>query len=263
MNNAPEIAKLIASNFIERRDAKAIQTNTGGYQPHRVGPQPRYEERPLAPFDLASLVAHVEGKQTFGHYLVSPEGNTCRMFVFDIDFNQNSIYFPDGPDNPSLTIDPRDIWKGPTNQAKKDLALQLFAMGRGLAKQTQKLLGIKVIVSYSGNKGMHVIGCLPPRTPSTEARKMAVMVLESLKCFEPLKGNNFWKHTLGFPSLDLEVFPKQDEVRPDGFGNLVRLPLGINRKSSKASFFLRMNVPFGEFKIDDPLEVLQNGSLRV
>jgi len=262
VNNATEIAKLLAGNLIERRDVKAIQAANGDYWPHRDGPQQNYNDRPLIPFSLDSLVAHVEGRQTFGHYLVNPETGTVRCFVFDIDFNKNSIYFPDGPDNPSVMINPREVWAGPTTQAKRDLALQVYAMADGLAKRTQKLLGCKVIVCYSGNKGLHVIGCLDPRTPADQARASAVQVLESLKVFEPLKGNNFWKHTIGYPSLEIEVFPKQDGVKSDGYGNLVRLPLGINRKSGKPSFFLRLDVEFGKFVIDDPLEVLTAGSLR-
>jgi hypothetical protein len=262
VTNSSDIAKLLASNFVERRDVKAIQTNSGAYIPHRVGPQPKYEDRPLAPFTLASLVEHVETKQTFGHYLVNPETGTTRIFLFDIDFNKSSPYHD--PDlNLDAEINPREVWSGPTTTCKRDLALQLFAMANGLAIRTQKLLGIKVIVAYSGSKGLHVIGCLPPRTPAADARAMGVYVMESLKVFEPLRGANFWKHTTGYPSLEIELFPKQDEVRADGYGNLVRLPLGLNRKSGKPGFFLKQDVPFGSFKVDeDVVEVLTNGSLR-
>jgi len=261
VTNSTEIAKLLASNFIERRDVKAIQTNSGSYIPHRVGPEPKYEDRALAPFNLTSLVDHVETKQTFGHYLVNPETGTTRIFLFDIDFNKSSPYH-----DPDLKLDadinPREVWSGPTTTCKKDLALQIFAMGDGLARRIKKLLGIKVMVAYSGNKGLHVIGCLPPRTPAATAREMAVFILEGLQVFEPLKGHNFWKHSTGYPSLELEVFPKQDEVRADGFGNLVRLPLGVNRKSGKPGFFLKLDVPFGTFVVDDTMEVLTSGSLR-
>ena len=39
-------------------------------------------------------------------------------------------------------------------------------------------------------------------------------------------------------SFDLEVFPKQDQLSGKGLGNLVKLPLGIHRKSGKPSFFM-------------------------
>jgi hypothetical protein len=262
--SSADLAKLLAGNFIERRDVKAIQIQTGEYQPHRVGPQPRYADRPLVPFDLASLVAHVEGTQTFGHYLVKPDTQTARCFVFDIDLNESSSYH-DPELKQTFQINPREEWMRSGTTCKKDLALQLFAMADGLAKRTDTLVGCKVMVAYSGNKGLHVIGCPGPGTPAVECRNLAMMVLDSLHCFEPLKGKNFYKHSTGYPSLEVEIYPKQEEVRSDGFGNLVRLPLGINRKNPNTNnkgFFLRMDVPFGTFAIDDPQETLERGSLR-
>lgn len=263
MTSPSDIAKLLAGNFIERRDVKAIQTKTGEYQPHRSGPQPRYSDRPLVPFDLASLTQHVEGEQTFGHYLVKPETQTARCFVFDIDLNESSTYHD--PDlNLDTDINPREEWMKSTT-CKRDLALQLFAMAQGLAFRVDKLVGVRVMVAYSGNKGLHVIGCPGPGTPAVECRGLAMDVLDSLQCFEPVKGNNFYRHSTGYPSLEVEIFPKQDVIRNDGYGNLVRLPLGINRKNhnnNNKGFFLRMDVPFGKLAVDDPLETLERGSLR-
>ncbi len=262
VTESSEIAKLLAANFIERRDVRAIQSQTGAYMPHRKGPDAKYENRTLQPFDLDALVKHVEGKFTFGHYLVKPETDTCRMFCFDIDFNKDSVYFPNGPDEPSIQINPREVWAGPTTQVKKDLALQIRVLAEGLAIRAKKLIECKVIVAYSGNKGFHVIGCMPPGSPAVEVRECALLVLESFQSFIPLKGKNFWRHDTGFPSLEIEVFPKQDEVKADGYGNLVRLPLGINRKSGKPGFFVRLDTPIDQFKIDDPKTVLELGSLR-
>lgn len=259
-----ELAGLLASRFIERRDVKAIQSPNGAYYLHRVGPQKEYNDRPTVPFDFASLVAHVEGRETFGHYLVSHEG-TCRMFCFDIDFTKESVYYPDGPDNPSTTINPREVWSGPTTRTKLDLALQIKSLAQGLAKRTAKLVDpadSKVMVAYSGNKGMHVICTMPPGTPADDARATAVYVLETFAAFVPTKGKNFFRHDGGYHSLEIEVFPKQDEVNSDGYGNLVRLPLGINRKSGKPGFFLRVDDPLDKFQVDDPFLVLKEGSFR-
>lgn len=261
MTNEREIAKLLAADFIERRDAKAIQTPDGGYQPHRAGPQSRYEDRPLVPFDLASLMDHIEGKQTYGHFMVKPVTDTSRCFVLDIDFNKASRYI-DPETGVVAEINPREVWADRTTQCKKDLAIQLSTLANGLACVAHRLLGCKVIVSYSGNKGMHVIGCFDPGTSAAACRAAGQTVLDACQCFTPLRGNNFWKHSTGFPSLEIEVFPKQDEVKPDGFGNLVRLPLGINRKSGKPGFFLRVDVELGIFIKDDPLLVLEKGSVR-
>lgn len=261
VTNSPEIAKLLAGNFIERRDAKAIQIANGDYQPHRVGSEPLLEDRRLEPFDLTSLIEHVEGKQTYGHYLINPDTQTARCFVFDIDLNKSSPYH-----DPDLDLDaeinPREVWYGPTTTCKRDLAVQLTAMAHGLACRTYRMLGCKTIVSYSGNKGMHVIGCFDPGTSAAVVRAAAHAVLETAGCFVPTNGENFWKHATGYPSLDIEIFPKQDEVKPGSFGNLVRLPLGINRRSGKESWFVKITRDPTVFTKDDPLEVLTNGSVR-
>lgn len=260
-HDSATIGKLLAGNLIERRDVKAIQLHNGDYQPHRAGPESRYQDRPLQPFDVQSLTAHVEGTATYGHYLVKPVSDTARCFVFDIDLNQASRYH-----DPELDLDaeinPREVWAGPTTTCKRDLAIQLMVMASGLAYRTHKMLGCKVLVSYSGNKGMHVIGCFDPGTPAEVVRSSAAMVLDSAKCFEPLRGNNFFKHSTGYPSLDIEVFPKQGEVKADGYGNLVRLPLGVNHKSGKKSFFLRLDVEYDKFVVDDPVIALEKGSVR-
>jgi hypothetical protein len=39
-------------------------------------------------------------------------------------------------------------------------------------------------------------------------------------------------------AFHLEVFPKQDQLKGKGLGNLVKLPLGIHRLSGKRSYFL-------------------------
>ena len=262
MTNERQIAKLLASNFIERRDVKAIQMPNGDYFPHRIGPQKEWKERPLVPFDLASLVAHVDGTQTFGHYLVKPEGETARCFVFDIDFIKEDSPYHDPDLNLDATINPREVWSGPTTTCKKDLALQLTAMADGLAVRTHRLLSCKTMVAYSGNKGMHVIACFDPGTSASTVRAAAQTILETAGCFEPAKGNNFWKHSTGYPSLEIEVFPKQDAVKEGSYGNLVRLPLGINLKSGKPGWFLKVDADYGKFVKDDPLTVLEHGSVR-
>jgi len=40
-------------------------------------------------------------------------------------------------------------------------------------------------------------------------------------------------------SKDIEVFPKQDKVPENGFGNLIKLPLGIHKISGQRSYLLR------------------------
>lgn len=257
-----EIGKLIAGRFIERREVKAVQSKSGAYHPEHE------------PFTLTDLVAHVEGRRTFGHYVVSAD-NTCRMLCFDIDLKEGRRLEPPMPDpNPAIfyregyadqkEIWPRQEWTTPTDKAiKKDLAIQMRVLAQGFATRMKELLGVMVAVAYSGSKGMHVYGMFDPLTPAHEAREGASMVLDSLQDFELERGKNFYRHVRAFAALSIEVFPKQDEVRANGgLGNLIRLPLGINQKSGRPGWFINLDTPLDQFTQDDPLLVLQEGSLR-
>jgi hypothetical protein len=125
------------------------------------------------------------------------------------------------------------------------------------------MLELPVMVAYSGNKGMHAYICLDPATPASDARDMAHLVMDSFGgLIVPDKGKNFYRHADQFAAMSIEVFPKQDEVKSDGFGNLVRLPLGVNQKSGKAGFFVDISTPPDVFRKDDPILALTEGSIR-
>lgn len=236
-----ELAKLIASKFIERRDAKAIQHSNGAYMPVTDG-----KDGPYVPWKLSDVVAHVAGRTTYGHYVVSAE-NTCRMFCFDID----------------LRDEWRDTWAGPTSERKKELAAELWSMVRILANPVKEVLNINPITTYSGCKGMHVYAPLDPGTPAKDAREMALTILGSFgDFFELEKGKNFFSSVI-VPELTIEVFPKQEEVREGGLGNLIRLPFGVNQKSGKPGFAIKPGTRFHcSYEIDDPMLAMTKGSLR-
>lgn len=270
MNDPQEVAKLLVSRLVERRDAKALQTPDGGYRPVRQRCAQRCgsceECQTLVPWALRDVVDHVTGERTYGHYIVDPATSACRTFVFDIDLRKKANPATDPPEEPIVfdgeEIDPREVWAGPVTPARVDLGKQLQGMAHGLASATTRLLGIPVLVSYSGNKGMHVYGCIDRGTPAAEARELARMVLESTEVMIPDHGANFFKHHEGYRALQVEVFPKQDKVSADGFGNLVRLPLGIHRKTGKPSFFIKLETELRHTKKDDPMTALTEGSIR-
>lgn len=253
--DSKEIAKLLAGRLIERRDVKAIQFSKG-YAPHVVDPKADTPE--YLPVTLKDLIDHVEGRKSYGHYVVSTAG-TCRMFAFDIDLEKQAKVL--SPQMKLVDINPREIWAGPPCEWRKLLAKDLQQLTFALASQVKETLGLQVLVAYSGNKGMHVIGLLDPGTPAEDARLLAVEVLDQLGETVAVRGDNFFK-CKAYPSLSIETFPKQEAIQQGGFGNLMRLPLGINLKSNKPAFFLDASELPNRAKVDDPLLALQKGSLR-
>lgn len=259
--NSKEIAKLLAAKFIERRDVKAVQyrdmKGTDMYVPHRV-----FKTKEDIPVRLQDLIDHVECRATFGHYIVSPE-NTCRVFAFDIDIIKETYLMPMFEADPVIVEAPRDVWlNGANREAQLDMGLQMRSISYELALSVKETLGIPVTVHYSGCKGVHVTGLLDRGTPAIDARQMCDSVLHSLDHFELFKGKNFWRSS-HYPALYVETFPKQEELNSkDGYGNLLRLPLGMNIKSGKKSFFVDLDKPLTKWSHDDPILTLTGGSLR-
>ena len=66
----PEYRRL----FIGRPDVYAVQQTDGSY---------RLARQPLSD---SVLLAHLAGRISVGTYLITPEDDTCRMVVLDVDF---------------------------------------------------------------------------------------------------------------------------------------------------------------------------------
>lgn len=237
-----ELAKLLATRFIQRRDVKAWQFSGGGYHPERT------------PVAWGDVRAHLSGKKTLGHYLVDADAN-CRIFAFDIDLAKTAKF------DEETEFRPREEFANPHSPHRELLIGDLTRMAEGLARTTHRMFNIPVAISFSGSKGVHVTAFVG-EAPAAKCRKAARAVLDSYGCFVPTRGDNFFVHDAEFTALEIETFPKQDRVDgDDGLGNLLRLPLGINRKSGKRSYFVSVGSgPYGDFHEMDPMEVL-NGRL--
>lgn len=208
-------------------------------------------------FTMGDLRSHLKGVNTYGHYLVSPEGK-CRLFAFDIDLNKTGVW--KDMDDVEHNCEPREIWRDVTHPGREQLLIELRCMAEGLAIRTKRMYDIPVAVAYSGSKGLHVYAWTGS-IDAGEARKAADEVFKSFGCFEQSRGENFWIHSAAaYPNISIERFPKQSSVGDGGFGNLMRLPLGVNKKSGNKGFFLDMSQPYNTLAPATAHEVLANGS---
>lgn len=247
--SAQVTAALIGKLWIERRDVKAAQGNDGAYRPVEDRNHTRL------PFTKSDLRAHLDGTATYGHYLVSPADN-CRVFAFDIDLCSTGVWLEDWDNDIWVEGNPRDAWLTPDHPAKPWLTLQLRTLADALAGRIHSYAGLPSAIAYSGNKGLHVYG-FTGSEPAKVVRGVAQDVIESFGSFENSRGVNFFKHTAGpdhsgYPCLEIEVFPKQDDLDGKDLGNLMRLPLGVNRKSGQAGFFVDPNQPYETLVPLDP-----------
>jgi hypothetical protein len=155
------------------------------------------------PMDKADLEEHLKGLKTYGIYLMAPDA-TVRCGIIDADLVK------------PLRTTPRK----PADQAriKKE---QVYMITR--IRESSQALGLTPLVEVSGGKGFHFWYFTDQPVAASVMRTALTGLVDPLKkdlsCFE------------------LEVFPKQDHLSGKGFGNLVKLPLGIHRLSGKRSYF--------------------------
>jgi hypothetical protein len=266
-----EIAKLFASKFIARPDIKAIQRSNGEYNPVD------------SKFTMDDLLAHVEGRSTYGHYLLNTDSE-CKLFAFDIDLDKLDLkdgtpitdhYIPTSCENGVygswIVGNPREVWLDRSQRiARAYFKSQLRTVASMLARTIISQLEIPAAVAYSGSKGVHVYG-FTGLMKAQDVREGAGIVLDELDRFEYTKGNNFVRHRrvdlesglidpeASFDGITIEVFPKQVTLDGKTHGNLLRLPLGRNLKNPKdPTFFLDLRSNFGEaaFTPRDPVEAL-------
>lgn len=240
-------AQLIAAHFIARPDNAAQQNDDGSWRPTGQ------------PFTMDSILAHLRGDITLGHYTINPRNET-KIVVFDIDIDKTGklpvvtdesmpTYFTQVIDEPDLV----GAWHDRAHPARAYMKQQLKIAASLLAKSAHDALNVPTAVEYSGNKGLHVYCFLGPNFPANEAYEASQLIMESTGRFTPRRGSNFWRDinendpVMGLGNLTIETFPKQPEVSSDGFGNLVALPLGRNRKwMADEKFFVSLVSPLTE-----------------
>lgn len=261
MTTQKELATLLHRRFFQRRDAFAEYGPTYGHPEGCWHPV----ERPIKGSDL---LAHLEGERFLGTYLVDADSQV-RFFTLDIDFNpEGTAYRVDFPTierkimtDPSAhddelaelwpnepdEISPRDEWLNVTSPYRPWLAFQVRCLAAGFAYRLKREYQLDTAVTYSGGKGMHV-HCFCGERSARDARYMANKMLGSWKNYEtmepkffPVNGFAWRDSTDHYSNFTIEVFPKQDEIAARGFGNLVRLPLGVHPKTKQRSHFINLD----------------------
>lgn len=152
---------------------------------------------------LQDVEDHLLGRKTYGIYLLNSD-NKVRCGVIDVDIVSR---FRTG----KIAAQDRRVLQ----REKNYLESRIYQMCRDL--------GISPLMEFSGNKGFH-FWFLFERPVAAEKVKSLLQQLA-----QPLNKD--------LTAFDLEVFPKQDQLKGKGLGNLVKLPLGIHRFSGKPSFF--------------------------
>jgi hypothetical protein len=266
---------LLAKLFIARPDVKAYQAGPGKYQGQYFTHVEGTRENPTyIPWTRKAIQQHLAGEATYGHYLLSKESN-AKLFAFDIDLQQIARlpHLP-VPINEEDMIDwessfcetaPREAWKDRRHPARDYMKFAMRTFAHKLQREIDDL-GIPSAVAYTGSKGVHVYG-FTGLMPAKEVRAAAMICINNLP-IKPVRGNMIYEweeidtdqvhHHEECEIFTVEVFPKQDEISEEGFGNLMRLPLGKNQKSNDPTFFVDTNAPMGTLAPTDPHALLSD-----
>lgn len=159
------------------------------------------------PLTAREVHNHLLGNVTLGVYCLRLD-NTVRFLAIDLDINKSALE--------QARIHP-------------DVATRLRHDLKHTALHIQAVLqelGLPTALENSGYKGRHLWVLLAEPLPADVAHTFGGLLMARLQPLVP-------------PDLHLEFFPKQGQRNTTkGLGNLIKLPLGIHRRSGKRSLFL-------------------------
>lgn len=154
---------------------------------------------------------HLDTKITLASYAISKD-NTCKFLVIDFDIRSEEA-------NPSLK-------KPGDKKAKnvKDSAIERLkpTVSKALTGLTEHLhiSSSQYLIESSGSKGYHIWMFFEKPIDSEKIYKLANVIKKELSLY------------------DVEIFPKQSRLDAGSAGSLIKLPLGINRKTGNRCLFL-------------------------
>lgn len=158
---------------------------------------------PLTP---AVIRQHFTGQFTVGVYPVRLDG-TVTFFALDLDIDKSALSRARG--DPAFAQSLRE-----TLQVEGPRLLSVL-----------RELGFAPLFENSGYKGRHFWVFLAEPAPADAVHLMGRLLLAWQAPRLPL-------------GLHLEFFPKQANLKGKGLGNLIKLPLGIHRRTGRRSVFL-------------------------
>lgn len=146
---------------------------------------------------------HFDGDITLGSYTVTLD-NSCYYMAIDLDIRKAYQY--------KIEKTGRQAIFGKMKESLRKI------------KTISEYFGLTPHFEFSGNKGFHVWYFFMEPIPCKIARRIGHYIIFKLGVL-PLE-------------FLFEIFPKQDEVKAGGIGNLIKLPLGIHLKTNTRGVFV-------------------------
>jgi hypothetical protein len=196
---APDVVRLFLRWFAARGDVYARQWFDA--RKDRGGYWPVRE-----PLNARVAEAHLLGRTTVGQYVLHPD-DTVSFAALDLD--------PTAAALEELRLG--DASAGPLALGPmRDYAVRLLRAARDAS--------LGALPEDTGGDGVHLWWFFAPRIPAARARAMLREIL--------------FRAGPQPPAVNVELFPKQDQLTGKGWGNLIKLPLGLHQKTLRASRLL-------------------------
>lgn len=173
------------------------------------------------PLTLAVLRQHLQGGTTVGVYPIRLDG-TSTFFALDLDVNRAALEKATGDAALARTL----------RECLRSEGLRLLRVLREC--------GLPPLYEDSGYKGRHYWVFLEQPEAAEVLHQLGRLLLA-------------WLERDLARGLHLEFFPKQAGVKSDGLGNLIKLPLGLHRRTGRRAHLLD---DAGK-PADDPLAALR------
>jgi len=157
------------------------------------------------PLNLAEIKRHLGGEETIGLYLMDEE-DRVRLSAIDIDISQKALL--------EYARDEEEVAK--LHQLTENDAARMASICDDLE--------IPFLIEDSGYKGRHLWFFFDAPVSAKLVRAFLKFIVE--RAGTPGHG------------IHWEVFPDRDKVRGEGFGPLIKLPLGIHKRTNRRSLFL-------------------------
>lgn len=106
-------------------------------------------------------------------------------------------------------------------------------------------MGLPVICEDTGNRGYHIWFFVPDGAPAVSIRRLLAWILQSIVEEEG-----------EFAGIHVEIFPKQTSLAPGEFGNLVKVPLGLHKKTGRRCVLVNDDLSPVADSIDEQLAYL-------
>jgi hypothetical protein len=158
----------------------------------------KVNEDDYKPLTQRVLLGHLLGKVTVGLYQLDKD-DRVKWLCLDVDINKATK-------------------QAPIVATMEELQQHTLQLGKLLRKS-----GVPFLVETSGNRGYHLWVFFETPIPARKARALGMWFVGKIPA--P-------------PGSHVEVYPKQMSRDEGGLGNLVKLPLGIHKKTGNRCWFV-------------------------